>query len=185
MVRWLKSQEVSPERTSTPKEPALCRKSVLLCASQGVRHHRRQESGDELILRPPENFVFLASLNCIYTNQIHMKKIFLFLTVALAAACAQEVKQNSVLNVVPFPNEVQMGEGEFNAKGAAVTYDAALDEATVNVIASFAEKLSAISGAEVLYLRFMSFALTSISSTLRGVRKFSEMVRPLTGSWKV
>ena len=87
-------------------------------------------------------------LNCIYTNQINMKKIFLFLTVALAAACAQEVKQNSVLNVVPFPNEVQMGEGEFNAKGAAVTYDAALDQATVNVIASFAEKLSAISGAE-------------------------------------
>lgn len=76
-----------------------------------------------------------------------MKKILFFLTVVLVA-CTQEITTNSISNVVPYPNEVQMGEGEFNAKGAAVTYDAALDEATVNLINAFASKLSTISGTE-------------------------------------
>lgn len=76
-----------------------------------------------------------------------MKKILFFLTVVLVA-CTQEITTNSISNVVPYPNEVQMGEGEFNAKGAAVTYDAALDEAIVNLINAFASKLSTISGTE-------------------------------------
>ncbi len=76
-----------------------------------------------------------------------MRKILFFLTVVLVA-CTQEITTNSISNVVPYPNEVQMGEGEFNAKGAAVTYDAALDEAIVNLINAFASKLSTISGTE-------------------------------------
>ena len=69
------------------------------------------------------------------------------MTIVLAAACAHQAEPNSVLNVIPYPNEVQLGEGGFNAQGADVTYDAALDEATVNVIVNFAEKLAVVSGA--------------------------------------
>ena len=78
-----------------------------------------------------------------------MKKTILILSVALAVlSCAEAERQDRLSALVPYPNEVQAGEGVFNAKGAAVTYDASLDEATVNVIRSFAEKLSVVSGTE-------------------------------------
>ena len=77
-----------------------------------------------------------------------MRKILFALTLAFVAACGSDKHQSNVLDVVPYPDDVQAGEGEFNAKGAAVTYDASLDEATVNIIKSFAEKLSVASGAE-------------------------------------
>jgi N-acetyl-beta-hexosaminidase len=57
------------------------------------------------------------------------------------------VEQSSV-NVVPYPNEITMGEGSFNAKGAPVFVDSALDAETANIISSFAQKLSFVSGAE-------------------------------------
>ena len=79
-----------------------------------------------------------------------MKRIFLFLSLALLASCATEVRENSVLNVIPYPNDVQAGEGQFNAKGAAVNYSSAADEASVNVIKAFARKLSQVSGVESL-----------------------------------
>jgi hexosaminidase len=78
-----------------------------------------------------------------------MKKTILIVSAALALLSCAEVDCGDRLSaVVPYPNEVNASEGEFNAKGAAVTYDASLDEATVNVICSFAEKLSVTSGAE-------------------------------------
>lgn len=77
-----------------------------------------------------------------------MKKIFLIFTAALAVACAQKNYESSVLNVVPYPNEVEIGEGVFDAKGVPVTYAEAIDEASVNVIRLFAEKLSQVSGVE-------------------------------------
>ena len=63
------------------------------------------------------------------------------MTVANAAA-------KSKIRVVPYPNEVTVGNGSFDAQGASVTYDAVLDEATVNVIKAFAEKLSFVSGTQ-------------------------------------
>ena len=77
-----------------------------------------------------------------------MKKIFLLLTLVLAVSCTAEMSENDVINVVPYPNEVQLRDGVFNAKGAAVTYAAAMDEASVALVKAFAEKLSQISGAE-------------------------------------
>ena len=78
-----------------------------------------------------------------------MKKTVLILSLAFALlSCAESERQDRLSAVVPYPNEVKAGEGEFKAKGAGVTYDASLDEATVNIIKSFAEKLSVTSGAE-------------------------------------
>ena len=77
-----------------------------------------------------------------------MKRIILTLAVVAVASCAQEVVKNDVLNVVPYPNDVQLSEGVFDAKGAAVTLDEAIEESAVNVIKAFAEKLSAVTVVE-------------------------------------
>ena len=75
-----------------------------------------------------------------------MKKLFAVISVALAISCGTDDYVKSALDVVPYPNEVSQGEGVFVAKGAAVTYDQGIDEASVNVIEAFAEKLSSASG---------------------------------------
>ena len=73
-----------------------------------------------------------------------MKKIFLFIAVAVASvACCNDVKEFSV---VPYPNEVQMGEGVFDAAGAAFHYGEGLDEASLDVINAFAAQLSLVTG---------------------------------------
>ena len=77
-----------------------------------------------------------------------MKKLFLLLTIAIAASCTTQMHQSNVLDVVPYPNDVQVGEGVFNAKGAPVAYDESVDEASANVIKAFAEKLAFVSGAQ-------------------------------------
>ena len=64
------------------------------------------------------------------------------------AACSSEVHQSNVLDVIPYPNQVEVGEGVFVAKGAQVAYAEAIEEPAVNVIKAFAAQLSAISGAE-------------------------------------
>ena len=48
--------------------------------------------------------------------------------------------------MVPYPNEVQMGEGVFDAAGAAFHYGEGLDEASLDVINAFAAQLSLVTG---------------------------------------
>ena len=65
---------------------------------------------------------------------------------AILVACSTtEVK---TINVVPYPNEVSIRSGSFNACGAEFHYDAAFDETTQNIIKGFAEQLSLVSGTE-------------------------------------
>lgn len=75
-----------------------------------------------------------------------MKRLLAAL-VAVVSVGACNVTTESI-SVVPYPNEMAIGQGYFIAKGAPVTYDGSLDEATVNIIRSFARKLSVVSGAE-------------------------------------
>ena len=76
-----------------------------------------------------------------------MKKTFIILSVLLAAAaCAP--KNVQTINVVPYPNEVQVKPGEFCVAGAEVKYDAAADERTKSLIDAFAQQLSLVTGAE-------------------------------------
>ena len=63
------------------------------------------------------------------------------MTVAVAAAKTE-------ITIVPYPNEITLGKGCFDAKGASFTYDAAMDESSVNVVKAFASQLSMVSGAE-------------------------------------
>ena len=76
-----------------------------------------------------------------------MKKTLITLSVLLAAvACAP--KDVQTINVVPYPNEVQVKSGAFCVAGADVKYDAAADERTKALIEAFAQQLSLVTGAE-------------------------------------
>ena len=76
-----------------------------------------------------------------------MKKTFIILSVLLAsAACAP--KNVQTINVVPYPNEVQVKPGGFCVAGAGVKYDAAADERTKSLIDAFAQQLSLVTGVE-------------------------------------
>ena len=75
-----------------------------------------------------------------------MKKILIALSVLLAASCAP--KDVQIINVVPYPNEVEVKSGEFCVAGAGVKYDAAADERAKALIEAFAQQLSLVTGAE-------------------------------------
>ena len=69
---------------------------------------------------------------------------------ALAAAailsCSPAEKPN--ITVVPYPNEVEVKAGTFNAAGAAFHCSADIDEGSMNLINGFAGQLSLVSGQE-------------------------------------
>ena len=72
-----------------------------------------------------------------------MKRI-LILTIVLSAlaSCTQAEK----INVVPFPNDVQLNDGYFKAAGTDIYYVDGIDDSSVNLISQFAEQLSYVSG---------------------------------------
>ncbi|MBQ5602969.1 MAG: family 20 glycosylhydrolase [Bacteroidales bacterium] len=75
-----------------------------------------------------------------------MKKFLLILTVAACAACGRN--DLSDITVVPFPNDVEVLAGDFNAAGAAFHYSAEMDQQTVNLVEAFAAKLSLVTSKE-------------------------------------
>ena len=52
------------------------------------------------------------------------------------------------INVVPYPNDVQMKDGNFCIKGAKVSYDADMDAPTVDIVKNFAQTLIQVTGAK-------------------------------------
>ena len=76
-----------------------------------------------------------------------MKRFLIALSVLLAAAaCAP--KNVQTINVVPYPNEVQVSSGTFCVAGASVRYGTAVDERTKALLDSFAHQLSLVTGTE-------------------------------------
>lgn len=75
-----------------------------------------------------------------------MKKIhYLLITMLLAAAC-QNVGVK--LDIVPYPNDVTVKSGHFDAAGATFHYDAEFDQPAKDAIEAFAGQLSLVSGFE-------------------------------------
>ena len=64
---------------------------------------------------------------------------------ALLSCSAPEV---NTISVVPYPNEVSVKAGTFNACGADFVYDVNFDEATIEIVKGFANQLSLVSGCE-------------------------------------
>ena len=76
-----------------------------------------------------------------------MKKNLILLSILLAAiACAP--KDVQTINVVPYPNEVNVKSGEFCVVGADMAYSATCDELTKNLVNAFAQQLTLVTGVE-------------------------------------
>ena len=76
-----------------------------------------------------------------------MRKLFLTLCLAAGlASCTREVTPPQGL--VPYPNHIEALAGEFDIKGVAITCDKLADERTQQMICSFADQLSAATGAK-------------------------------------
>ena len=78
-----------------------------------------------------------------------MKKIYILLSAALLAIGCQQGTTDSI-NVIPYPNEVEVKGGTFNAAGAAFCYASEFDQAAKDAINSFASQLSLVTGVESL-----------------------------------
>lgn len=73
------------------------------------------------------------------------KTVILATILAVAAACC---RTEGTINVIPYPNDVEVKCGRFEAAGATFSYDMAMDEASRNAVKAFADQLSLAGGQE-------------------------------------
>ena len=76
-----------------------------------------------------------------------MRRSFCIAAIAAAVLSCTTAEDNTI-SVVPYPNEVTVSCGTFNAAGAAFECSADIDEASLNVITTFEDQLSMVSGCE-------------------------------------
>ena len=76
-----------------------------------------------------------------------MKHILLS-TIALISVLSCTKPEPASINVVPYPNKVEMKAGAFNLAGADLFYGEDLDDASKNIISAFAGQLSKVTGTE-------------------------------------
>lgn len=74
-----------------------------------------------------------------------MKKTIIIAAAATVLTACAPAPDNSI-NVVPYPNEVNIKSGSFDAAGAEFHYAPELDEASINIIEGLAGQLSLVSG---------------------------------------
>ena len=74
-----------------------------------------------------------------------MKKSMILSAVAAAFIACTPVAENSI-SVVPFPNEVNMKSGSFDAAGADFHFSSEMDEGSVDLVEAFAGQLSMVTG---------------------------------------
>ena len=76
-----------------------------------------------------------------------MKRILILSAIAAALLSCSPAGQSNI-TVVPYPNEVEVKAGTFNAAGAGFHCSEEIDEASMNIIRGFAAQLSMTSGKE-------------------------------------
>ena len=83
---------------------------------------------------------------CFRSSCDYMKKILQLSAAMLIMMCSAGIVHAGVQDIIPYPNDVKVGHGQFNAAGASVSYDVTLDGATVDLIVAFADRLSNATG---------------------------------------
>ena len=78
-----------------------------------------------------------------------MKKTLIISAIA-SALISCSITETQTINVVPYPNEVNIKAGNFDVRGAEFHYDSAFDESTQNIVKTFAEQLSFVTGCQNL-----------------------------------
>ena len=84
-----------------------------------------------------------------------MKRILILSAIAAALLSCSNAGQSNI-TVVPYPNEVEVKAGTFNAAGAGFHCSEDIDEASMNVISGLAAQLSLTSGQESIVDRNLS-----------------------------
>ena len=77
-------------------------------------------------------------------------KQFFFATIICLSVLSCTVQQTTTIEVVPYPNNVDMKAGTFNIAGAEVGYDPAFDQMTVKAISRFCNQISVVTGQDVV-----------------------------------
>ena len=77
-----------------------------------------------------------------------MRKIASIITLALlfASGAMNAKKTETVINVIPYPQSVEVGKGTFKGAGANFNCDQSIDAGAQNAIKEFADRLSLVSG---------------------------------------
>ena len=75
-------------------------------------------------------------------------KIFAIVVVAMTTVACSTKEQKDDINVIPYPNHVQLASGCFNAAGAPFYYAPETEAPAVDVIKAFAAQLSMVSSEE-------------------------------------
>ena len=77
-----------------------------------------------------------------------MKRLFTLISLAclLLPATLSAKKQVTVINVIPYPQSVEIGKGSFKAYGANFNCDQNIDAKSLKAIKEFADKITFISG---------------------------------------
>ena len=70
-----------------------------------------------------------------------MKKIAIIVISLLLGSCLEAKKADPVLNIIPEPQSVSFGKGEFKVKGANFNYDSFLSKPTLEAIAKLADDI--------------------------------------------
>ena len=87
-------------------------------------------------------------------------KHILLTTIFSFFALSCTVQEPATIEVVPYPNNVDMKAGTFNITGAEVGYDPAFDQLTVKAITRFCNQVSAVTGQDVV---------AAVGSTRKGI----------------
>ena len=69
-----------------------------------------------------------------------MKRIFALFSAALFCL-GLSAKEETVLNLIPYPQSVQLGKGSFKVAGVAFNGDPSLDPLSREVISQFASRI--------------------------------------------
>lgn len=77
-----------------------------------------------------------------------MKKVINIIAIALLfASCSMKAKESeTTINVIPYPQSVEVGKGTFKGAGANFNCDQAIDAKSQEIIKEFADKITFVSG---------------------------------------
>ena len=85
----------------------------------------------------------------LYFINHNMKRLILILTgVTVLASCC---KKAETFSVIPMPNDVELTDGTFCVKGAAISFDENMDEASFAAILRFVEAVETATGEQLKY----------------------------------
>ena len=76
----------------------------------------------------------------------HIFSLLFSISILALSGCGQT--ENQKINVVPYPNDVTVHTGTFNASGAEFHYSSEMDDASINLVKNLAGQLTSISGKE-------------------------------------